>query len=90
MTLEDLIYMTKSPYQIGGKDRIWDQAFDLYNENHDFKIKPFCHSHYWAVRKFIFKRFDFDPNYYKPGHSGLSQAAKDEIRQILREEIKHE
>lgn len=87
MTIENLLYLSKLPHQVGGKDSIWERALQLYNDNHEEKLKLRCHSHYRTVSVFVMNHFHFDPSYYKPGPSGLSEAAKDELRSIIREEI---
>lgn len=89
MKTEQLIYISKPPNRLGGKDAIWEHALKLYNDNNEEKLKLLCHAHYKKVASFAFKYYSFDPSYYNIGPSGLSQAAKDEIRIILRQELKN-
>lgn len=88
MTTEQLLYLSKPPHRLGGKDPIWEKALKIYNDNNEDKLKLLCHDHYRKIASFVFKFHSFDPTYYNPGPSGLSQAAKDEIRKIFKEEIK--
>lgn len=87
MTIPQLLHMQHPPSRLGGKDPIWEEALKLYNDNNEEKLKLICHPHYKKVASYAFQYYSFDPNYYKAGPSGLSQAAKDEIRQIFKEEI---
>lgn len=86
MTKEQLFHLSKPPLRLGGNDTIWNMALSIYNEENT-PIKLMCFSHYRTVARFVWKRFDFDPAYYQKGISGLSQAALDQIRAIVKEEV---
>lgn len=65
----------------------WIAATEEYNSLTGGNQKLECIQDFIKVRTFLFEHYKFEPGYYYPGLSGLSPAALDEIRKIVKEEV---